>query len=129
MGDQPIKIIGVYTVDESPEVRLIEIFADCSPVVIDVGQFLQPMIDLPESYWQTAYDEKYLNEDGTEVIGEYDNLPTGTASTRLAFFLHFADFGKPLLTQLLTQFGELRLPAETPMPDRLKNIIAYEPPD
>ena len=116
-----IEIVGVYTVKRSPEVKLIECIIDCPPLQVDVSKFIHPVDNMPKSSWQAAYDEQYLNENGTEVIGGFCEVPTDTLSTRLVFFLHFVNSNNPLLSQ----FGKLRLPAESSMPDRLRNLIKY----
>ena len=120
-----LSIIGVYSIPETDDVKLIEIVIDRSPSSVEVDKFTQLDKSIPKSSWQTAYDEHYLNENGTEVIGRFGEFPTDILFTRLAFFLHFVDFDKPLLSQ----FGELWLPLESPIPDRLKKIIKYEPVD
>jgi len=122
-----LNIIGVYAIPEEQEVKLIEIVINCPPSKIDAGMFTQPEYDIPKSSWQVAYDEHFLNVDGTEIIGRYgDNeILDGIPFTRIAFFLYFVDFDKPLLSQ----FGEHQLPVESPIPDRLKNIIVFELPD
>ena len=120
-----LSIIGVYSISESDEVKLIEMLIDCTPSKVEIDKLTQPEKDTPKSSWQAAYDEHYLSEDGTKVIGRFGKIPTNITYTRLAFFLHFVDFEKPLLSQ----FGELWLPAESPIPDRLKIIVKYEPVD
>ena len=120
-----LEIVGVYTVKRSPKVKLIECIIDCPPPQVDVTKFLHPVDNMPKSSWQAAYDERYLNEKGTEVIGGFCEIPTDISFTRLVFFLHFVNIDNPLLSQ----FGKLRLPAESSMPDRLKNLIKYSPVD
>ena len=88
--------------------------------------FFQEDDVLPRNSWQAAYDERFFNEDGTKVIGsffEQDNLDF--QETRVVFFLYFTDFTKPLLTQ----FGVIKLPEPSPMPDRLAEIIEFIPAD
>ena len=118
-------IIGIYTIPKSQETKLIEITFDCPPSQLHVGKITQPLDNTKQSDWQVAYDEHYLNVDGTEVIGGFGEVPIDVAFTRLAFFLYFVNFDKPLLTQ----FGKIQLPKETPMPNRLETIISFEPVD
>jgi len=120
-----IEIAGVYTVKRYPKVKLIECIIDSPPPQVDVTKFLHPVDNMPKSSWQAPYDERYLNENGTEVIGGFCEIPTGIPFTRLVFFLHFVNVNNPLLSQ----FGKLRLPAESSMPDRLKSLIKYTPVD
>ena len=84
----------------------------------DAGDFRQAGSD------QVAYAETYLTEDGGTVIGE-SLEPPSDSRLRLAFFLHFynPEHG------LETSYGSVALPGMTPMPDRLKKLILYEPVD
>ena len=120
-----IEVVGVYTVKRKPNVKLIECIIDCPPSHVDVAKFSHPVNNMPKSSWQAAYDEHYLNENGTEVIGRFCEIPADTLFTRLVFFIHFVDFENPLLSQ----FGKLRLPPESSMPKRLKKLIKYVPVD
>jgi hypothetical protein len=65
-----------------------------------------------------------LNEDGTVAVG--DRFPfqiTGKGDWRVAFFFHYLDFSKPLLSPA----GPLELPEPSPRPSRLQ-FFEYEPP-
>jgi hypothetical protein len=126
INDQAIvELIGVYPIAEEQNVKLIEMVVDCPPSQIDVGKITQPEEGIKESDWQAAYDEYYLNESGMEVVGRFDNVPIDTPTTHLTFFLYFVNFDKPLSTQ----FGGIQLPEESPMPERLRKIIKFEPVD
>ena len=70
---------------------------------------------------QAAYMETYLSADGTSIISEYDRPPGDFL--RVAFFLHFFDAAK----QLMTSYGEVSVPQPTAMPERLSRIIRYDP--
>ena len=124
-GKRKIEIIGVYAVARRPKVKLIECVMDCKPSQADVMKFLHPIDNMPKSNWQAAYDERYLNADGTEIIGSLSDPPPDAPPTRLVFFLHFVNADHPLLSP----FGKLRLPPESAMPARLKKIIKYVPVD
>ena len=118
-----IQVHGVYSVDENPDVFLVELSINDSPSNVDLMSFVQEDKSKPRDSWQTAYDEHYLNDSGTEVIGRcFENERLMGIKTRLAFFMYFIDFGKPLLSQ----YGEIKLPNPTPMPDRLARIIDFE---
>lgn len=116
MNDPKAEIIGVYTVPQENKVKLIELSIDCPPVQVDIEQLRQ---QAGINGWQIAYYEHYLNKNGTELIGDCFNVPTSIEYTRLAVYLYNLKFDKPLSSQ----FGELKLLTESPMPDRLKNII------
>ncbi|MBR4256589.1 MAG: hypothetical protein IKQ18_05440 [Clostridia bacterium] len=123
---EKVNIIGVYKVDEAEDVYLIELMIDDKPSNIDVDGIQQTDPDLDEDDWQAAFDEYYLNADGTEVIGDYCDLPEDdTDKTRLCFFMYLFDFNKPLRTQ----YGIINLPKSKKMPKRLGEIIEFDDPE
>jgi hypothetical protein len=85
------------------------------------GKFQQEEKGLSKDYWQIAYDEKFLNANGTEVIDE----PSIGESVRFAFYLHFVKLDQPLLIP----YGKITLLKPTAMPNRLKNLFKYVPVD
>jgi hypothetical protein len=120
------QLLGVYKIKGNSEVHLFELYINTSPKNVDVSSFTQKDDTLPKNSWQTAYDEHFLNEDGTKVIGsflEQDSL-TGL-ETRIVFFMYFVDFHKPLLSQ----YGEILLTEPSLLPNRLLEIIEFEPVD
>ena len=126
MEDTITRLLGVYEVEGISDVHLFELHINVPPKEINVSLFFQEDDVLPRNSWQTAYDERFLNEDGTKVIGsffEQDNLDF--QETRVVFFLYFTDFTK----SLLTQFGVIKLSEPSPMPDRLAEIIEFIPAD
>ncbi len=70
---------------------------------------------------QAAYDEAFLSPEGKSVLSRW-RMPEDS-TLRLAFFLHFFDAGKPLLTS----YGELPVPPLQQMPERLHSLVPYEP--
>ena len=78
---------------------------------------------------QAAYAEVLLSDDGTRLLTEpFDNIDFDALrgqTARIAFFLHFYDPKQPLLTS----YGPTLVPPRTPMPERLREIISYEPVD
>ena len=118
-----INVIGVYQIEQKSDVHLIELIINSSPSDIDVSSFTQKDEKIPEDNWQAAFYEYYLNEEGTEVIGDNLNYKSiKDEKTRMTFFMYFLDFDKPLLSQ----FGEISLPEPTALPERLKNIIEID---
>jgi hypothetical protein len=148
MGEATIRILGVYKVDmtddrlrqtmdekyggialseserrqveecvreELSSVVLIEVLVENRDDHFDVGDFTQPGRE------QVAYDEAYLSPDGTSVLSRLRMPEDG--SLRLAFFLHFFDPEKPLVTS----YGELPTPPIQKMPDILPLLVLYEP--
>jgi hypothetical protein len=104
-----VKVVGVYPVNATDSVHMVEVATQGSMSGIDFGDFTQEDPDLPKANWQVAYDERVLWERNER--------------TRAVFFFHFLDFNKPLLFT----GGQLTLPAPTAMPPRLSKF-EYEPP-
>ena len=120
-----MELIGIYTVDNSPNVHLVEVTFDSPPDKVDVGQITQEVTGQPRDNWQSPWDEKYLDDKGENIIGDYFDIPKGGEKTRLVFFFHDIDFSRPLLTQQ----GQLVLKKPILLPDRLKDKLVYESPD
>ena len=120
-----VDLIGIYTVDGVENVHLIELGIATNHKNIDIREFTQEQNGVDRLDWQSPWDEKFLDDSGIKIIGDWMNSPTNNSDyTRLAFFLHFVDFEKPLSTQ----FGEVTLKTEEEMPKRLSDIIQYEEP-
>ena len=119
-------VIGVYMVEGQTNVHLIELDIKAKHIDIEICEFTQRQNGVDRLDWQTPWDEKYLNAEGTEITGDWLEVPKDTTeTTRLAFFLHFIDFDNPLTTP----FGEIDLKQPEPMPNRLSSIIEYEQPN
>jgi len=101
--------------EELSSVVLLELAVDDPDARFDLTLFTQPESD------QAPYDEAYLTLDGSSVISKL-NQPQG-ARFRIAFFLHFFDQHRPLQTP----YGEVPIPSEQQMPERLRNLIPYSP--
>jgi hypothetical protein len=99
------RIIGIHPVTADEPVHLVELEVAGSTDDFDFGEITQESPGQPRSNWQAVYDERELGEN------------------RFAFFFHYLDTAKPLLSP----FGPLSLPAETPIPEHLQGI-EYEPP-
>lgn len=103
------KIIGVHPVEAQEPVHLIELLIEGDVSDFDIGEVTQEVAGQPKSNWQVPYDERVLEE--------------GKQKARYAFFFHYLDFKKPLLTPV----GSLPLPKPTKAPPHLQGI-EYEPP-
>jgi hypothetical protein len=122
-----VEVIGVYPVPESPEpCHLVEVVVrDANG--FDFSRFVQPDPRQPEANWQTAWDERALNEAGDSAItdsfelGDRPELLQRTG--RFVFFLHYLDPDRPLSTP----FGPVDLPVPTERPERLSGIEYEEP--
>lgn len=126
-----VEVVGVYEVPDNPDASLVEVTSDRSPSGIDLTGFTQEVPNVDRAEWQVPYDERYLNEDGTEEIGErwamgWKPQPgvQEPETSRLTFFMHFLDPERPLITP----DGEASLPERSAVPGRLA-FIEYESPD
>ncbi|MCH2032292.1 MAG: hypothetical protein MK202_02135 [Tenacibaculum sp.] len=120
-----IELIGVYDVKENKNVYLVELGIKTNHENVVINKFTQAIDGKDRLDWQTPWDEKFLNIEGTRITGDYMDSPTDTSNfTRLVFFFHFLDFDKPLLTQ----YGELELSNPEKVPERISSIIEYQKP-
>src|SRR5437660_10013390 len=95
-----VEVLGVYPIPGTPEpVHLIEVVVHRSPG-FDPSDFVQADPGQPKTNWQTAYDERALNESGDspitdsfELSGRPDLLE---GDVRLVFFMHYLDPSAPL---------------------------------
>lgn len=121
-----VEIIGVYNVSDEKDVTLIEIKVNKKYDEFDVGDFTQEQDGVSPDSWQVPSGEKYLDENGVNVIGDYFKPPSQYYNTtRLVFFIYYLDTKK----KLITPFGELKLPEKIVMPTRLNEIINFESPE
>lgn len=102
-----IELLGVHPVDSAEPCYLIEMQIAPWDESFDWEEVTQEADDQPRSNWQVAYDETPLDD----------------AQTRWAFFFHYLDLSKPLLTPA----GPCKLPAPTPLPAHLKHIQYLQP--
>ncbi len=100
-----VRVIGIHPVPADVPVHLVELEAGGNPADFDLGEITQEVSGQLRSSWQTAYDERAL------------------AGNRLAFFFHYLDTARPLLSPV----GPLTLPPESPVPEHLQDI-EYEQP-
>ena len=104
--------------EELSSIALIEIIVKKPDNKFNMGDFGQPNSD------QAPYDEAFLNPEGTQIISRGFDVPNSD-EIRILFFLHFFDPEQPLKTS----YGQLTCPKIKEIPDRLKQIIDYEPID
>ena len=123
----PLDVLGVHPVDGRSDVHMLEVLVRQPAGSFDVSEFVQQDPTQPRSNWQSLWDEHYLSDDGEQVLPTRWPAAPGSTSemTRLAFFMFFLAFDRPLLTP----YGPVVLPAPTPMPDRLRRLIEFQEPD
>lgn len=127
MASPSIQVVGVYAVVEAHEpCHLVELAIADSPG-FDASRFQQEEPGQPPENWQTAYDERVLSAAGDAVVADAWTLRSRPelleGKVRLAFFMHYLDPSRPLLTP----FGQVTLGEPSDRPARL-TIIEYEEP-
>lgn len=122
-----IKIIGVYPIENEEPVHLVEVSVHGAQGIFKIGDITQETPGQPLDNWQCPYMEQILTLSGDEVLAndyEASQRPElWKGDMRLVFFFHYLDVKRPLRTP----FGEVQLPAETELPERL-SMIEYEQP-
>jgi hypothetical protein len=101
--------------DQLSALYVVEILVEDPTGAFNLRDFHQPNPDVDAADLQVPYDEVALD------TGESD----GSGTTRIAFFLHFVDPN----AGVETPFGHVPLPAATPLPARLAEVMKYEPVD
>lgn len=108
--------------DTMQDVYLIELALEGDMRRLDVGSIAQ---DSPlGSDSQVPYDEHWLSEDGSTVLGRWGDFKPNTKPVRVAFFLHRTRLKKPLFGL----WGKVDLPKPTRMPKRLAELMPYDVP-
>jgi hypothetical protein len=103
------KIIGVHPIEADEPVHVIDLFVEGDTDDFDIGEVTQEVAGQPKSNWQAPYDERVLEELDGKI--------------RYAFFFHYLDLTKPLITPA----GSIPLPKPTNKPEHL-NDMEYESP-
>jgi hypothetical protein len=120
-----IDVLGIYPVEAPEPCHIIELMIRGHVGVLDVGAFTQERPGQPRSNWQVPWDERVLSTDGTkDLLGQFPvRIASDGTALRLAFFFHYLDFDRPLITPA----GELALRDPEDKPDRLA-FLNYESP-
>jgi hypothetical protein len=120
-----MRLNGVYKVQGLEDVFLVELTFNESPGNVNVNEITQEISGTDRLDWQSPWDEKYLDEKGEKIIGDFLEQPSESDLTRIIFFFHNLDFDKPLQTP----YGQLKLTQPIDMPRRLNALVKYESPD
>jgi len=122
-----IEVIGVYRVQADEPVHLVELRVHGAQGVFKVADITQEVPGQPPDNWQCPYMEQLLSSSGDAVLADdYEmtkRVDLWRGDMRLAFFFHYLDFQRPLKAP----FGDMQLPAESELPDRL-SMLNYEQP-
>ena len=113
-----IEILGIYPVAADEPCHQVEFVVDDSDRQLDIRSITQEVADQSRDNWQVPWDEVDLDSGGGSVLAG----DSPSTDMRIAFFFHYLDHNRPLVTP----FGDVDLPGETP-PDRLA-FLDYEPP-
>ncbi len=97
-------ILGVHPIKSSEPCHLLEVDWKPESGTLDWNGITQEIENQPRANWQAAYDEQSLG------------------NHRWAFFFHYLDLNKPLLTPE----GAVILPAPSVLPTHLRHIKYFE---
>ena len=119
-----VEILGVHPVRAPEPCHLVELQVRELDAPFEIGSITQAAPGQPRENWQVPWDEHFLNPDGSaphdpEAPRALPSLP----AFRVAFFFHYLDLERPLLSPC----GPLTLPPPTPRPHRLA-FLRYESP-
>ena len=101
---------------------IVELLVENRDSTFRTSEFKQPVDDQPEENWQVAWAEAYLTSDGESLLVPRWDGPPDSEKLRVAFFIHYWNPQKPLLTS----YGRISCPEPTEMPERLLRIVPYE---
>lgn len=120
------EIKGIYAVEAAERCRLVEVVITDHAGPVDLLQFTQEIPGQPRANWQVPWDERVLDDEGTQdVAGRFSReIVAHDRPLRLAFFMHDLDPARPLMTPA----GAVALPPAEPRPPRL-SFLQYESPD
>ena len=107
--DGQLKIVGVHAIDAPEPCHLVELVVPRSVEPFDFGMVSQQLPDQPRANWQVPWNERLLKKT--------------TDESRWAFFFHYLDCKKPMLTPA----GPVDIPEPTPVPAHLEGV-KYESP-
>ncbi len=99
------RVVGIHPNAAPEPAHLVELEIEGSAEGFDFGEITQEVSGQPRNNWQAVYDEREVGQN------------------RFAFFFHYLDTAKPLLSPA----GPLALPPDSPAPEHLQGI-EYEQP-
>jgi len=119
-----VEVLGVHPVEAPEPCHLVELQVDQAEASFEIDAVTQETPGQPRDNWQVPWDEHFLNSDGSALFNPTaPELRPSVAKFRVAFFFHYLDLGRPLLTPS----GAVVLPSPSPRPPRLA-FLRYESP-
>lgn len=116
-----LEVIGVHPVEGTARpCHLVEVIVRDSDGDFAIFDITQQRPGLKQVEWQIPHCARLLDAAGERVLadaaGTCDLIDLWLGDVRMAFFFHHLDPALPLRTP----FGEVSLPAPTPLPARLR---------
>ena len=114
------------TREQLESVVLIEVLVHNRDARLKMGEFAQPRqgVDDPDD-WQVAWAEAFLSLDGKCLaVPRWSEAPE-VGDLRVAFYIHY---WRPDVA-LMTSYGPVACPKPQSMPERLRQLVPYEPVD
>jgi hypothetical protein len=117
--------LRVHCKRQLESVVLIEVIVKNRDDNFQIGDFTQEQEGRPRDGWQAPWGAKILAEGGESLVETRWNQLPQDKDLRLAFYLHYYQPDKPLLTS----YGERNCPPVEAMPARLRRLVPFEPVD
>jgi hypothetical protein len=90
-----------------------------------MDDFIQEHPTIDDGGDQAAWAEAFLTLDGSSLAVERGADMPKSGDLRITFYIHFWDASLPLQTS----YGDIMCPSAEPMPQRLKELVPFEPVD
>lgn len=114
-----------YCKRQLESVALLEVLVKDPDESFDLKDFTQERDGVDRGSWQAAWAEAFLTFNGTGLLVERRGDPPTGRSFRCAFFLHYYQPDKPLITS----YGSHNCPPVKEMPERLQRLVPFVPVD
>ncbi|HWQ92107.1 MAG TPA: hypothetical protein VN673_10575, partial [Clostridia bacterium] len=108
------EVVGVYPVKAKEPCHLIELRLEAVDPAFDFGGFTQPIPGQPQGAWQVPWMEVILDRTGTRIVADTETINSNAnllrGNLRVAFFMHYLDITRPLVSQSAKSLYPSRAP-------------------
>ena len=125
MPEEQVKEALRQCIQQLHSVVLLEVLVESRDARFQCDDFTQQLDDVPRDSWQAPWAEAYLTADGESLLADRWGPPPSVDTFRIAFFLHYFQPDRPLLSS----YGQLECPPVLDMPPRLTRLVPFIPVD
>lgn len=125
MSEDQLREALLHCIHQLHSVVLLELLVENCDARFRLDDFTQQIDAVPRDSWQAPWSEVYLTADGESLLVESGQPLPGVDTFRVAFFLHYFQPDRPLLSS----YGPLECPAIMDMPPRLTRLVPFIPVD